>query len=206
MELFSEVGIEEFAYISSFLIFFIERVVTYFKVKKKKLSSGAKGFEKNWLLNEALYPLLYDLMMEHNSVRAFIVQFHNGEQFYSGQSIQKMTCSHEVKRPGVKGVKSAIIAVPVDDEVHRIVMDIRKDEYFTIENVDNEEDIDLRERLTYLGVKCKYCFGIHDQEGRITGILYLHFNHLSPIHPNQVQGIKMTVNQISTLLSKTSYS
>src|SRR5690606_24712297 len=112
----------------------------------------------------------------------------------------KMTCSHEVKRPGIRGVKHSMAALPVDDETHRIIADIRSDDFYCIENAELEQDADLKEKLFYLGVKSKYCFGIHDQEGRITGVLYLHFNYLSAVRPDQIQGIKMTVNQISNLL------
>lgn len=174
-----------------------DKVLSFFKKRKEP---GAQTFEKTWILNEELYPIMWGLLVEYEAIRVFIIQFHNGDKFYSGQSIQKMTCSHEVKKPREKGVKQSIIGVPVDGETHNILSKIRSEEIYEVEDAGTVQDIDLKERFSYLGVKSKYCFGIHDSSGRIVGVLYMHFGRKGGLE--NAHGPRMTVSEISSLLNK----
>lgn len=201
MDKLPEFEFKEAAYVAAFLIYVAERVASHF-IKKREKRHGLVALEKNWELNAELYPVLYDLMMQYNAIRVVIFQFHNGDKYYSGQSIQKMTCSHEVKRPGIKGMKPLFNGVQVPETTHQVISAIRTDDYYCIEDSDLEKDIDYKEALSFLDVKSLQSFGIRDGNGRIVGLLTVHFNYSRALNSSQSQGILLTANQITSLLNK----
>jgi hypothetical protein len=201
MDIIPDIEFKEAAYVVAFVIYVIERTVTHFR-RKGARKRGAVTFEKNWELNEKLYPVMYDLMMQYHAIRVVIFQFHNGDKYYSGQSIQKMTCSHEVKRPGIKGMKPLFNGVQVPENIHHIISAIRTDDYYCVEDVTQLGDIDYKEALEFLEVKCLESFAIKDNNGRIVGLLTIHFNHIRAINSAQSQGILLTANEVSSLLNK----
>src|SRR5687768_684605 len=68
-----------------------------------------------------IYIILNDLLLYILATRSFIKQFHNGNEFYSGQKIQRLTISHEKCRPGVAPLKPYHDGILVPTEVHKVI-------------------------------------------------------------------------------------
>ena len=77
----TEVDFNEAVYMTAFIIYLIDRIMTYFKGRKE---SPGSAFENSTGINDEVMPLLFTLMMDYSAIRVFILQFHNGEKFYTG--------------------------------------------------------------------------------------------------------------------------
>ena len=189
---------QEALYVSAFIIYLLDRIWSHFKGKKKPLY---KALENEADINDIIYPLLNNLMIDFNAIRVYLLQFHNGEHYYSGQDILKMTITHEVKRSNQKKIRLAVQGVLVDEHTHNVASRLRVENVVQINDIVDLKDEDLRIRYQYLGVSSMCCFGIRDNKKRVIAILCMQFNHRNPLNDNEVQGVRYTTYEISNALT-----
>jgi hypothetical protein len=118
---------------------------------------------------------LDELKNEIGADRISIFSFHNGGEYYSGRSMQKLSCSYEVVRPGIARHQMRLQHIPVSACLT------------TVRNlVENKEfhcyDVDLlypesgcKSYLIDYGVKSTYQYAIFDLNRRVIGILRADF-------------------------------
>ena len=56
---------------------------------------------------------LDEIKDEIGADRVSIFSFHNGGEYYSGKSMQKLSCSYEVVQPGVSRTQMDMLNIPV---------------------------------------------------------------------------------------------
>jgi len=83
--------------------YFKERIKRFFRKKDAFLTEQVKdpiieAINNDKIINE----MLHSILNEFSADRTYLLQFHNGGKFYTGNSIQKLSCSHEVVNEGVK--------------------------------------------------------------------------------------------------------
>lgn len=193
----TEVDFNEAVYMTAFIIYLIDRIMTYFKGRKE---SPGSAFENSTGINDEVMPLLFTLMMDYSAIRVFILQFHNGEKFYTGQDILKMTVTHEVWRTGQPRIKSSINGVIVDDHTHKVAGELRDDIVACFPDISKMNDEELEARLHYLNVASMYYFGIRDRKKRIVGVLCLHFNYRDAM--NNYQGVHHLTYDLAQILAE----
>lgn len=118
---------------------------------------------------------LDELKNEIGADRISIFSFHNGGEYYSGRSMQKLSCSYEVVSNGVARMQLSMQNIPVSACLT------------TVRNlVENKEfhcyDVDLlypesgcKSYLIDYGVKSTYQYAIFDLNRRVIGILRADF-------------------------------
>lgn len=101
-----------------------------FKKKHPNISSDIK-------FSIPIYNILNDIIIDLKATRAFIKQFHNGNEFYSGQKMQRLTISHERCAPRVAPLRPYHDGILVPAEVHDIFneMDTNHKEWFWCSDV-----------------------------------------------------------------------
>lgn len=80
---------------------------------KDKTTQFAKEFHNLIDMNSRVSTKLRHLKAEFNADRVAVVQFHNGCQNLSGIDFAKMSCTHEVVRPGLKPAQNDFLNLPV---------------------------------------------------------------------------------------------
>ena len=118
---------------------------------------------------------LEELKDEIGADRISIFSFHNGGEYYSGRSMQKLSCSYEVVRPGIARHQMRLQHVPVSACLSTIKHLIERKEFLCY-----DVDIDFPESgcksyLIEYGVKSTYQYAIFDLNRRAIGILRADF-------------------------------
>jgi len=85
-----ELIITIFAFLTAYIIGKFRRP------KKKKLTEMIK-----WEVHTQIHEFLTELRVKSKAARAHVIQFHNGEYFVDGISMQKLSTTHESLRNGI---------------------------------------------------------------------------------------------------------
>lgn len=185
------------------LVYVLNEVRKILARRKKKRSVG---IDKNMIIDSQVYAMIWPIMIQYKAIRVFLTQFHNGSMFYTGQSIQRMTVSHEVLYDSrvLASVKRNNDNVLVSELDHRILTDIKKGDYYWVHNVDELRGDQFKEVIAdwmdVYGTKSMYVFRICDKKNHETvATLSLHFNFtdgLSDIGIGQLMELKKQIEAI----------
>lgn len=130
------------------LVLFFRDVFDWFTKRKKTIKDDIASAVK---VDVILKSLLEDLKAD----RATVFQFHNGEHFYTGNSIDKMTATHENALRGISREHRnsvGLFASPYRD----LLSGMLYNDVYSIENVDKVEDYNSRGFLQERGAVSAY--------------------------------------------------
>lgn len=149
--------------------------------------------------NEKIYPELWKPLWTYRAVRICIIQFHNGEHYYSGAHIQKVSCSHEVS-PEMEQIKLQVQNLIMPTWVDAVVTILRKEGQYYIEDVTAEhENIPVCDQMKSWGVKAVLFLPIRDKRGNIIAVKMIQFNYGRPLNKGLITAIKNHTNKIQHL-------
>lgn len=130
--------------------------------------------------NANVYTALEYLLGESGGDRAYIMEFHNGEHYFSGRGQQKFSCTYEV-------VKSGISAEFGNSQNHRIsnfhhyISELVNDGSFAYSKVTDIPDTAFKTLLKDKGVASIFNVPLKTLNGKVIGILgvdYVKSSHL----------------------------
>ncbi len=138
---------------------------------KKRWSEGGKcQVETHVKAGANVYTALKFIKSMMGSSRAYVFEFHNGGNYFSGRGQQKFSCTHEVVEPGV----SAECTFSQDHRVSNYsvyINELISGGSFAYTNMDDVEDGGFRNLLNAKGVSALYNVPIKTLNGKIIGIL-----------------------------------
>lgn len=120
--------------------------------------------------NANVYAALQYLMEEMNSDRAYIMEFHNGDIYFSGRGQQKFSCTHEVVEEGI----SAECELSQNHRVsnyHHYINQMINDGCFFFKDIQDVKDRTFYQMIHRKGIKSIYNVPIKTLNGKIVGIL-----------------------------------
>jgi hypoxanthine-guanine phosphoribosyltransferase len=177
------------------------------KVTRKK--KRYHGLDKNLAIDGEIYEILWSLLVKYRAMRVFIVQFHNGSSYYTGQSIQRMTVSHEVTFPGqlISKVKINNDNILISEMDHRILTDIKKGDQYCVRDVDAIRDGMYTEAIAdwmdVYSAKSMYNIRIIDKKTQETvATLNLHFDSKDPLEDFEVGELMETKKRIEAIFDR----
>ena len=88
-------------------------VVWYRNYLSKKSKSEDCKIHKQICSDQELLDSLEEIRERFNADRLTILQFHNGGNYYTGKSIQKMSMSYEVASPGIQRMQDHCQNMPI---------------------------------------------------------------------------------------------
>ena len=116
-----------------------------------------------------------ELRERSNADRAFIFQFHNGGEFYTGKSMQKMSLSYEVVDKGIARILPARQQLPVSACNSTLKPLFEERRYFCY-NVEKDYPESLcKFYLTEAGTKSTYMWAIFDLNKKAIGLFGLDY-------------------------------
>ena len=118
---------------------------------------------------------LEELKDEIGADRISIFSFHNGGEYYSGRSMQKLSCSYEVVRPGIARHQMRLQHVPVSACLSTIKHLIERKEFLCYDVDRDFPESGCKSYLIEYGVKSTYQYAIFDLNRRAIGILRADF-------------------------------
>ena len=72
-----------------------------------KAASKKPNFHRHYTASAAVRDLLIELRIRHKASRALVFMFHNGESFFNGKSLAKMSCYSESCAPGSTSISNS---------------------------------------------------------------------------------------------------
>lgn len=170
---------------------------------KKKIALKKHTVEESVIVNERIFPILWRTLIEYRAIRLYVAQFHNGDIFYTGQSIQRNTITHEVYLKGVQSIKATVDNQMISNVMHQTVREIREDGHWGFDDI-NEIDIgmatdELFENATINGVKAAHFFRITDKHDKTVGVLIFHWNFKYALDIMAINKIKAEVKILENI-------
>ena len=114
---------------------------------------------------------LDELKDEIKADRISIFSFHNGGEYYSGKSMQKLSCSYEVVQPGVARTQLAMQNIPVSACLATLKQLMENKEFHCYDVDANYPESACKYQLVENGVKSTYQYAIFDLNKKAIGIL-----------------------------------
>ena len=118
---------------------------------------------------------LDEIREEIEASRVSIMCFHNGGEYYSGRSMQKLSCAYESVSPGISRTQLSIQNIPVSSCLTTISNLIEHREFHCYDVIQNYPDGGCRNLMIQNGVKSIYQYVILDLKRRAIGVLKVEF-------------------------------
>ncbi len=186
--------------VTLFIGYGIDKIRIYFRNKRKKKTLG--HLDLNTAIDSAIYPILWDLLGRFGAGRVYIVQFHNGSNFYTGQSIQRKTVSHEVAIRLPK-LKMNFDNVLISEMTHKMLREMMFGDYFHVDSIyDLKADEDLSDWMNVYGAQALYHFRLVDKFNNTVATLNMHWNSTNPLKPMDVDYILQAKKAIESIFNK----
>jgi len=177
------------------LVIFIKRILD--KVADRLFEPKDKVLEA-LNVGKLVKDSLESLRTEWNADRASIVQFHNGGYFSNGESMQKLTITHEEIGPGVNPLCNVIKNVPLTNALW--VGDLLQGK--SIAKVDNIQDVISRTFLEEFGVKSIIGCALKKND-KVIGMVMLHWtNHNTEFDDESCNKLSEQCKSIPVLLNR----
>lgn len=186
------------------------RMLTAFLGMAPKLRGFISG-RRNLEITQDIENRLGELCISIGADRVYIAQLHNGEKFYSGQHIERLTCSYDYPMPGVPSKKDPLKGV-VASTYFSVFKDIQKHGYSFLDDDMNPKangNRIFKDRLRTEGIKSYVCVPIERPYGRadVIGILGAEWLHQkAEIDNSIIEVMKSLADKISGQIMATKIS
>lgn len=151
------------------LVVSVRQFVVWMWERKRK-----KSLKEDLDSSEKIISLLDILREDTNADRALVYQFHNGEYFYTGHSIDKMSNTHESVSKGISREQvhsSGIFTAPYRNMMRGLL----SNEVFGYDDVEEIEDYNTKIFLMERGVNSVIMSLLRDKGDRPVGLVSLEF-------------------------------
>lgn len=115
------------------------------------------------------------IMQETDADRAYILEFHNGEQYFSGRGQQKLSCTYESVNDGISVECQNLQNIRISN-FHGLMNSISRQETFLCPDIEEYKgDLTFKSLLQSKGVQSMFARPIKTLNGKIIGILCLEY-------------------------------
>jgi len=145
----------------------------WLKLKFDERKSKQLNYDPN--LHGSVISALEFTMSETEADRVYVMEFHNGENYFSGKSQQKLSCTYEVVSEGISCEYTKLQNIRVSN-MHSMVQEIAKEKPFLCDSIDGySEDISFKSFLQEKGVKSMFAQPVKSLNGKILGIIIIEY-------------------------------
>ena len=168
------------------------------KLEKAKLEKAKLDMEcpigKCVMEDAELLNKLEEILKEIKSDRISIYSYHNGGEYYSGKSMQKMSVSYEVVARGIARVQTERQSIPVSAAISTL-KPVMVDKIMHFPNIKDYPESICKYKLIEDGVKSTYQWAIFDLHKRAIGMLRVDYIKKSKALSDDILN-KITLNVI----------
>lgn len=167
--------------------------------KKAENSVGAKlEFDKE--VNTEIYPILWDALTSIKGARRVaITQFHNGGKFFSGNSINRMTMTHEVSRGTIAHVSKSLRDMIISRPFSITIDEILEKDIAVYNKVSEIEEADLRNYLKYMHSASACFILMRDSRERPVGLIHVSSDVEDVFTDPEIEGLKIRASNLAAI-------
>ena len=168
-----EVGLD-FGYALAAVVSAIATVASvWFKNKLKERKEKVFNYDPN--MHSNVMTALEYMRQETEADRVYILEFHNGEHYFSGRSQQKFSCTYEVVNEGISREVQELQNIRVSS-MHYLIKDVVDGKTFVCKDVcDCSDDLSFKSFMETRGIKSMFARPIKTLNGKIIGVLVMDF-------------------------------
>lgn len=146
---------------------------------------------------------LDEIKEEVDADRISIYSFHNGGEYYSGKSMQKLSCSYEVVKPGVSRTQLLAQNIPVSACLSTLQNLMENKEFHCVDVENNYPESSCKFQLLENGVRSTYQYAIFNLERKAVGILRADFvGEMNELTDEEEHTLKYSAIKLSGYLLK----
>jgi hypothetical protein len=179
-------------------------IVIWYKHKLDKEKLGSKQCPVTECISEdtAVLERMKGVLSDTSADRICIFSFHNGGQFYSGKSMQKMSMSYEQVDNGVSSIQLSKQNIPVSACMTTLQPLMENGEFYNPDTKKYPEGL-CKYHLLQDGVKSTYYWPIIDINDNIIGMLRLDYvKRKTKISPDDQICMELLASQLPGYLMK----
>ena len=144
-------------------------------IKLKFDEKKSKEFNYDPASHSNIISALNFIMEETEADRVYVMEFHNGEHYFSGRSQQKLSCTYETMSDGISSECHSMQNIRISN-FHGMVQKIAEEKTFSCEDLEiYNEDIGFKSFLQAKGVKSIFARPIKTLNGKILGVICLEY-------------------------------
>jgi len=138
----------------------------------KKIMHKTKGdsIVHETIQNANVYTALDFLLEESGADRAYVMEFHNGDHYFSGRGQQKFSCTYETVRKGISSECHSSQNHRISNFHHYISVAVN-DGVFSLENIQDTKDVSFKGLLKDKGVQSIFNVPLKTLNGKVIGML-----------------------------------
>ena len=145
----------------------------WFKGKIKERREKVFNYDPDMHSN-VLTALEY-MRQETEADRVYILEFHNGEHYFSGRSQQKFSCTYEVVNEGISREVQDLQNIRVSS-MHCLIKDVVDGKTFKCQDMDDScNDLSFKSFMETRGIKSMFARPIKTLNGKIIGVVVMDF-------------------------------
>lgn len=193
--------LEVIAWASAVVLYVANEIRKWWSGRKRKKSTIDMDVDIHFKIDS----ILYQMLMIYDACRVMVVQFHNGDEYYTGQSRIRMTVTNEVVFPGVKKVAQDYTGVQVPQYMHNLMRDIRVFDYKYVQSKEDAEKwvIGLGDIMNDLDMKSLMLIRLADtKSGETVAILSIHFPHEKALNREHITTLMRSKNRLETIFDR----
>ena len=120
--------------------------------------------------NANVYTALEFLLEESGADRAYVMEFHNGDHYFSGRGQQKFSCTYETVKKGISSECHSSQNHRISN-FHQYISTAVNEGVFALENIQDTEDVSFKGLLKDKGVQSIFNVPLKTLNGKVIGIL-----------------------------------
>lgn len=145
----------------------------WLKIRYDERKSKEFNYDPN--LHSSIISALQYVMSETQADRVYVVEFHNGEHYFSGRSQQKLSCTYEVVSEGISAEAHTLQNIRTSN-FHGLIKSIAAETTFRCPNLDEyTQDIGFKSFLERKGVQSMFARPIRTLNGKTVGLICLEY-------------------------------
>jgi len=120
--------------------------------------------------NANVYTALQYIMGQMKADRGYVMEFHNGDVYFSGRGQQKFSCTYEIVEEGISPESPSSQNHRVSN-YHAYINEIVTNGYFLHREITNIKDQAFYHMISRKGIQSIYNVPIKTLDGKVIGIL-----------------------------------
>lgn len=150
---------------------FIKQVKSWFKKKKYSKNNNIKNVVD---FDVKIYEKLVECRVNYRADRCSFFQFHNGEIYFSNNSILKLSLTHETTSEGTTEIRK-IFQNSLVSKYPKFMKKLLLEDVISYNISDEITDDELSNELQYHGIDTFYYVKVLNKQKEIIGFLFLGF-------------------------------
>lgn len=155
--------------ITSIIVALISAGLVKAFLDKRKESSSRKKLVQQIEKDQIVYYTIREIRRKYNSDRIFVMQFHNGGNFYTESPMQKVSITYERCSDGLERISEKYQNVLISHMCWYVNKVINKNMFYY--NTDEIEDVPTRALIRNFGSQSHLAVPIYDKLNHLVGIV-----------------------------------